>query len=226
MERFNVALDGPAGAGKSTVARLVAGELGFVYVDTGAMYRAVTWKAIQSGIAPDQEDQVAEMARLMRLELTPGEDGQQVIVDGVNVTREIRSPEINRSVSLYAQIPEVRRLLADKQKQMAARKGVVMDGRDIGTQVLPDAEVKVFLTASPRVRAERRHKEMDPPSVTVEELEREIAARDELDRTRKTSPLMQAEDAVLLDSSDLNLGEVVQRVLEICRSRVSGGKSL
>lgn len=223
MNKFNIALDGPAGAGKSTVARLVANELGFVYIDTGAMYRAVTWKVLELGIHADQTAKVIETAKAMDIVLQPGPTGQQVLVDGEDVTDRIRSAAINANVSLIAQIAEVRELLVSKQKAMAASKGVVMDGRDIGTQVLPDAEVKIFLTASARERAERRYKEMDKPAITVEQLELEIARRDKLDSEREVSPLVQAQDAVLLDSSNIPLQDVVGKVLELCRAKVSGG---
>jgi len=223
LNKFNIALDGPAGAGKSTVARLVANELGFVYIDTGAMYRAVTWKVLELGIHADQTAKVIETAKVMDIVLQPGPTGQQVLVDGEDVTDRIRSAAINANVSLIAQIAEVRELLVSKQKAMAASKGVVMDGRDIGTQVLPDAEVKIFLTASARERAERRYKEMDKPAITVEQLELEIARRDKLDSEREVSPLVQAQDAVLLDSSNIPLQDVVGKVLELCRAKVSGG---
>ncbi|GIP32368.1 (d)CMP kinase [Paenibacillus sp. J2TS4] len=224
MDKINVALDGPAGAGKSTVARHVAKALGYIYVDTGSMYRAVTWKALHSGIRPEDTPAVIAAAERMQLELSPAETGQQVYVDGENVTELIRSQEVNQAVSIIAQIPEIRRLLADKQKKLAASKGVVMDGRDIGSSVLPDAEVKVFLTASPRIRAERRFKELEPCNIDLDELEKQICLRDEMDRNRTHSPLVQAEDAVLIDSSDMDLPEVIEAVLKLCRFKVSGGR--
>lgn len=222
LEKINVALDGPAGAGKSTVARHVAKAMDYIYVDTGAMYRAITWKALQLGIRPEDTEAVIETARNMKLELFAHESGQQVYVDGENVTELIRSQEVNRAVSIIAQIPEVRQLLVEKQKKIAAAKGVVMDGRDIGSSVLPDAEVKIFLTASPRIRAERRFKEMNQPGIDLDELEKQICQRDEMDRNRVHSPLVQAEDAVLLDTSDMDLNEVVEAVLKLCRSKVTG----
>lgn len=223
MKKFNIAIDGPAGAGKSTIARLVAKELGFIYVDTGAMYRAVTWKVLQSGISLDDEKQIAQTAESTAIDLKPGDDRQLVFVDGIDVTDEIRSTEINKRVSEVARIPEVRTSLVHKQKRLATDKGVVMDGRDIGTQVLPDAEVKVFLTASVRKRAERRLLETSDPDITLEQLERDIAARDKMDRERETSPLVQAEDAILIDSTDMTLHEVVSAVLDLCRTKVTGG---
>lgn len=220
MGKFNVALDGPAGAGKSTVARMVAKELGYVYVDTGAMYRAITWKTLQQGIPMEDQAGIAGMAASTRIELLPGQSGQTVLVDGQDVTERIRSKEINLHVSHIAAIPEVRERLVAMQKTMASSKGVVMDGRDIGTSVLPDAEVKVFLTASARKRAERRYLEMDAAETTLPELEREIERRDQLDRGRAISPLRQAEDAVLLDSTEMSLDEVVNAVLELCRTKM------
>ncbi|WP_058304644.1 (d)CMP kinase [Gorillibacterium timonense] len=220
MNRFNIALDGPAGAGKSTVARLVASSLGFVYVDTGAMYRAVTWKVLQLGLRPDDAEEVARATREMDIKLARSDRGQLVYVDGEDITDYIRSAEINKCVSLIASNPQVRELLVDKQKALAEGKGVVMDGRDIGTKVLPDAEVKVFLTASARRRAERRYAEAARPDQTIEEMEAEISNRDRIDSSREVSPLRKADDAVLLDTTEMELAEVVDAVLSLCRSYV------
>jgi cytidylate kinase len=223
LGKINVALDGPAGAGKSTVARLVADALGFVYIDTGAMYRAVTWKILQVGLHPDQVEQVIGAASHMQIDLKPGDNGQKVFVDGIEVTNAIRSEAINRNVSFIARIPQIREILVELQKQMAASKGVVMDGRDIGTHVLPDAEVKVYLTASVSERAERRYKETANPTMTLEELEHEIALRDQMDEQREASPLIKAADAYLLDSTHISLSEVVDKVLDLCRTHAAGG---
>lgn len=225
MEKINIAIDGPAGAGKSTIARLVADTLGFVYVDTGAMYRAVTWMVLQEGISPSDTDRVVAIARSMKLELRPGPDGQLVFVGAEDVSGKIRTPAVNENVSDVAKIREVRELLVSKQKQMTAAKGVVMDGRDIGTHVLPDAEVKVFLTASPRIRAERRFKEMKEshPDLTIDQLEQDIARRDRIDEQREVSPLVRAPDAVLLDSTSMTIPEVVDSILELCRAKAPGG---
>ncbi|MGE6229360.1 (d)CMP kinase [Paenibacillus chitinolyticus] len=227
MTKFNIAIDGPAGAGKSTIARMVAGELGFVYVDTGAMYRAVTWKVLQDGVNPLDTEAVAKTAAGMKIELVPGPDGQLVFVDGRDVSTDIRTKLVTDQVSQIAAIAEVRRLLVDKQKQMAASKGIVMDGRDIGTHVLPDAEVKVFLTASVRKRAERRFQEVQGTAMatTLEEMEKDIARRDMLDEGREVSPLVQAADAVMLDSTDLTIPEVVESILEMCRMRTGGERA-
>jgi cytidylate kinase len=223
LMKFNVALDGPAGAGKSTVARLVAKALGFIYIDTGAMYRSVTWKMLQLGLKPEQTDLLIQTAAGMNIELKAGENGQRVFVDGEEVTEAIRSNAINHNVSYVAQIPEIRDILVEKQKRLAADKGVVMDGRDIGTKVLPGAEVKVYLTASARRRAERRFKEIGEAGITLEQLERDIRQRDTLDSERAVSPLRQATDAVLLDTTDISLDEVVTAVLELCRNKAHGG---
>jgi cytidylate kinase len=225
LEKYNIAIDGPAGAGKSTIARRVAEALGFVYVDTGAMYRAVTWRVLQQGISPTDTERVADIARNLRLELRPGPEGQQVFANGEEVTGYIRTPEVNANVSDVAKIREVREQLVKKQKEMTAAKGVVMDGRDIGTHVLPDAEVKVFLTASPRVRAERRFLELkdSQPELTVEQLEQDIARRDRIDEEREVSPLVRAPDAVLIDSTNMTIPEVVERILELCKARAPGG---
>ncbi|MFC5448062.1 (d)CMP kinase [Paenibacillus aestuarii] len=227
MDKFNIAIDGPAGAGKSTIARLVAGALGFVYVDTGAMYRAVTWKVQQEGLSPDQESEVIALANRMRIELVPTAEGQQVYVDGVDVTKAIRTIAITDHVSQIASIGAIRELLVAMQKQMAVSKGIVMDGRDIGTHVIPDAELKIFLTASVSERAERRFKEMQSSgtcTMTLEELAQDIARRDQLDQNREISPLRRADDAILMDSTSMTINEVVDEILGLCKSKVGGGK--
>jgi cytidylate kinase len=224
LEKFNIAIDGPAGAGKSTIARLVANSLGFVYIDTGAMYRSVTWYILQAGLTPEQETEVIAIAKLLDIRLAPGSDGQLVFVDGKDVTNEIRTSQVTNHVSQIAAIAEVRRVLTEKQKILAADKGVVMDGRDIGTHVLPNAELKVFLTASVRVRAERRYNEIkDRQNVTLAQLEQEIAVRDRMDEQRKTAPLIQAADAILLDTTEMAIPLVVERILELSRTEVGGG---
>ncbi|SEB64956.1 (d)CMP kinase [Paenibacillus sp. GP183] len=227
MQKFNIAIDGPAGAGKSTVARMVAGALGFIYVDTGGMYRAVTWKVLQEGLNPEQTADVIAVARRLEIELQPRPDGQQVWVDGVDVTKWIRSAEVNGYVSKIASIGEVRQILVTKQKRLATAKGVVMDGRDIGTQVLPDAELKIFLTASVHKRAERRFKEMQDGGdrdATLQQLEQDIARRDQMDQEREISPLVRADDALLIDSTTMSIPEVVDAILGLCRDKAGGGK--
>jgi cytidylate kinase len=226
LDKFNIAIDGPAGAGKSTIARLVANSLGFIYVDTGAMYRAVTWTILRANLTPEQEADVIAITERMEIRLAPGENGQQVFVDGGDVTTEIRSAEVTNNVSQIARIAEVRRILTVKQKQLAASKGVVMDGRDIGSHVLPDAELKVFLTASARTRAERRYKEIHAQrsDITLDQLEQEISSRDRMDEQRETAPLIQGPDAILLDTTVMTIPQVVERILDLCRTEVGGGK--
>ncbi len=224
MDKFNIAIDGPASAGKSTAARFVAQQLGFVYVDTGAMYRAVTWKSLSKGLGAEQADEIVRMANAMKLELLPGDNGQVVLVDGKDVTEEIRNAQVTANVSAISQIPDIRELLVKMQQQMAQAKGVVMDGRDIGTHVLPNAEVKIYLTASVKERAARRFEEIKhkQPELTLEQLEYEISERDRMDQEREVSPLRRAKDAILLDATELTIQQVCERILEI--SRASAGK--
>ncbi|MDP5273778.1 (d)CMP kinase [Chengkuizengella axinellae] len=224
--KINVAIDGPAGAGKSTIARLVSNELGYVYIDTGAMYRAVTLTAMNNGILPDQENDIVELTRGLDIELIPEENGQKVIVNGKDVTQSIRSNEINQQVSKFAGVSKLRKLLVMKQQQLASSKGVVMDGRDIATHVIPNAEVKIFLTASVEERASRRYKEMleKSPSIAIslEQLQKDISLRDQMDLERKASPLKMAEDAIKVDSTNMTILEVVQTIKELCIKKMGG----
>lgn len=225
--KINIAIDGPAGAGKSTVARWVAERLGYIYIDTGAMYRAVTWKSLERGLRPDAISDIVDIARQTTIELIPSSVGQKVLVDGLDVSEAIRSQTVTHSVSQVSSIAQVREILVRKQQDMAANKGIVMDGRDIGTKVIPDAEVKVFLTASVRRRAERRLLELKSKqvSITLPELEQEIEQRDRMDAGRAVSPLMKASDAVLLDSTEMDIPQVVESILALCREHMLDGET-
>ncbi|RAP76896.1 (d)CMP kinase [Paenibacillus montanisoli] len=223
--RINVAIDGPAGAGKSTVARRVAEQLGYIYIDTGAMYRAVALAANRAGISPGDADRLAELVKTIDIALEPGADGQTVWLGGENVTAAIRTREVTLKVSEIASHEAVRMRLVEMQRKLAASKGVVMDGRDIGTHVLPDAEVKVFLVASVKVRALRRYQELSESElVPIEQLEQEIAERDRSDESRDISPLIRAKDAEVLDSTDLTIDQVVEHILDVCRTKTAEAK--
>lgn len=218
---LTIAIDGPAGAGKSTVARKVAAALGYVYVDTGAMYRAVALKCLQLGVDVSDPEAVARAARAMdvRLESSGGEP--RVFVDGADVTEAIREPRVGEAVSLVAQVPEVREALVELQRRMGERGGVVMDGRDIGTVVFPSADVKVFLTAAEEERAARRHAELlaRGERVAYEEVLEALRRRDALDRSRSVSPLVKADDAVEVDSTGRPVESVVAEILALCQER-------
>jgi cytidylate kinase len=209
-QRRVVAIDGPAGSGKSTVARAVAGRLGLPYLDTGAMYRSVAFAALRARIDPADADAVAARARHCRIELDP--DGT-VRVDGVDATIEIRGPEVTRAVSLVAANPGVRAELRTRQREwLDAHGGGVLEGRDIGTVVVPDADLKVYLDADPEVRAARRSREVG--DLSYDEVAAELARRDALDEGRDDSPLATASDAMVIDTSDLSIDEVVERIAE------------
>ncbi|BDG60438.1 (d)CMP kinase [Caldinitratiruptor microaerophilus] len=214
-----IAIDGPAGAGKSTVARLVAARLGYLYVDTGAMYRAVTLKALREGVDPGDAEALARLVRDIDLVLEPGAEGVRVRLDGEDVTAEIRRPEVSRAVSAVAAVPAVRDRMLELQRALARQGGVVMDGRDIGSRVLPWADRKIFITASLAERARRRQRELAEAGVhaSLQEVEAEIARRDHLDSTRPHSPLVQVPDAIVIDTTGLTVDEVVTRVLDHCR---------
>ncbi|MBA4603706.1 (d)CMP kinase [Thermoactinomyces mirandus] len=218
MRRFLVAIDGPAGAGKSTVARKVADCLGITYVDTGAMYRAIAWKALNSGIDIMKEEEVAQLAESLDISLHP----EGICINDHLLKNEIRTPEITSLASVVAKMPKVRRVLVNKQQQIAEHQSVVMDGRDIGTNVLPCADVKIFLTASIEERALRRYKEMKAKGMAVEleQLKAELQKRDENDCTREIAPLKQAEDAVLIDSTHHSVTEIVEKILHLCRNKL------
>ena len=220
---FAIAIDGPAGAGKSTIARKVAAELSIIYVDTGAMYRAIGVYAIRKGVDTKNAPAVAALLPEISLELTYSEEqGQRIFLNGEDVSSEIRLPEMGMAASNGSAIPEVRAFLLEQQRGMAKRQSVIMDGRDIGTVVLPDAEVKIFLTASAEERARRRWKEFSEKGLpdTYEEILADVIRRDEQDMNRPIAPLKQADDAILLDSTALNFAETVEKVKEIIKERV------
>jgi len=217
--RIIVAIDGPAGAGKSTVARAVAGRLGFLHVDSGAMYRAVALWALENGIDPGDGPKVVPMAGSAEINL----NGGRVLLNGRDITADVRRPEVSQAASRVSAIPGVRRELVSKQQQYAAAASVVMEGRDIGTVVYPRAQVKIYLDASPEVRARRRVEELGGDYAQVLQ---EIRERDERDATRADSPLRQADDAVYVDTSDLDEEGVILAVLGIVRERTSNGRGV
>ncbi len=220
MKRLSIAIDGPAGAGKSSVAKILAKEMGYTYLDTGAMYRALTYESLRRGLSDAAA--IVRMAKTVSMRVMPGEDTMRVFLDEKEVTDFLRAPEVSAAVSSVSAIPEIRTRMVDLQRKLSAAGGTVLDGRDIGTVVLPHADVKIFLTASPHVRALRRFEEMKEknPSITVEEIEADIRERDEKDSTRATSPLRPAEDAIPLDNSDWTLAETAAAIRDICRNKM------
>ena len=209
---YKVAIDGPSGAGKSTIAKAVAKKLGIDYVDTGAMYRAVGYKASSQGVSPENREAIRSLLEDTDIDFVNGD----IVLDGTVVNDKIRTPEISKAASIYSAIPEVREKLVEIQRNMGARKSVIMDGRDIGTNVFKDAEYKIFLTASARERAERRFEELAAKgqNVSFDEVLRDIEKRDHDDMTRALNPLRKAEDAVEVDTTGLSIDEVIERVLK------------
>ena len=217
-----VAIDGPSGAGKSTAGRALAARLGYTYVDTGAMYRALTLKALRASLSPDAEGPLVDLAAETRIDLEDG--GQRVRLDGLDVTAEIRSREVTTASSRVSAHPGVRRDMVERQRRLGAGGGVVLDGRDIGTAVFPDAEAKFYLDADPSKRARRRQAEWSAAGsdVDIEELELEIRSRDAADSTRADSPLKRAKDATLVDTTELTPAEVVERMASVVAARRQG----
>lgn len=222
---YQIAIDGPAGAGKSTIAKIIAGRLGFIYVDTGAMYRAMALFFIDCGI--DVSDQTTLGKKCKEADITIQHiNGEQVVfLNGENVNNRIRTEEVGNMASVTSSNPEVRRKLVELQQKLAKSTDVVMDGRDIGTCVLPDADVKVYLTAGSRVRALRRYKELAAKGqdCDLDTIEQDIIERDRQDMTREISPLMRAEDAVLIDSSEMAIDEVAKAIVKLLEEKAGDG---
>lgn len=221
-KKISIAIDGPAAAGKSTVAKIAAEKLSYIYIDTGAMYRALTLKALCQNVNLQDEDILLEILQQTKISLFPGEKGQLVFLDEKEVTDEIRTAQVSNSVSFVAKHPLVRKEMVARQKILASGGGVVMDGRDIGTHVLPNAEVKIFLLASVEERALRRHNEnilKNFPS-DLEKLKEEIALRDKIDTERETAPLKKADDAIELDTTSLTIDQVVEKIMSYVHERI------
>ena len=221
MRKLSIAIDGPAGAGKSSVAKILARDMGYTYLDTGAMYRAVTYGALSEGITDKDRNRLDALAAGMDMEMVTEEDGLHILMGGKDVTGFLRTPEVSAMVSPIAAVPSVRKALVRLQRKFAAAGGVVLDGRDIGTVVLPNADVKVFLTASAAERARRRFAEIsgDRPRATLEEIEKNIILRDTMDSTRSESPLKQADGAVLIDNTGMTLEETAGAIMDLCRKK-------
>ena len=216
---YNVAIDGPAGAGKSTIAKLVAKEKGFIYVDTGAMYRGLAIHFLNQGIQADETEKVIKACQDAEVTIRYENGIQQVYLNGANITSRLRDEEVGNMASMTSAIPEERAKLLELQQNLARTQNVIMDGRDIGTCVLPNADVKIFLTASVETRAKRRYEELMAKGVpcNLEEIESDIRERDYRDMKREIAPLKQAEDAVKVDSSYMTIPEVVDKIVELCR---------
>lgn len=219
---IQVAIDGPASAGKSTVAKILAKELGYIYCDTGAMYRALTYQAIKNKIEVTDEKQLVHLLKEMIISFEPNKDNQKVFINGEEVTEAIRLTDVTNAVSAVSAHGEVRKELVKRQQEIAAHGGVVMDGRDIGTAVLPTAEVKIFLIASVEERAERRYKENLSKGIpaSLEVLKQEITDRDYKDSHRAVSPLTQAKDAIRVDTTSLSIEEVVEKIRELIQIKL------
>ena len=220
--KIAVAVDGPAGAGKSSISKIVAKKLGYLYIDTGAMYRSVTWAVLHNHI--DVNNQTAVEALLPELDLTmeASDDSCKVFIAGQDVTNFIRTPQVNNAVSIVASYKGVRQYLVERQRLMAEAGGVILDGRDIGSVVLPNAELKIYLTASVEARAMRRYLEVKGTvnEQTLEGIKESVMQRDDMDKNRKESPLIQVEDAVLFDSSEMTFDETVERILHLVQERI------
>ena len=215
---FNIAIDGPAGAGKSTIAKLAASELSYIYVDTGAMYRAIGLYVYRKHVPEEDTNAIGETAKETEVSIRYIDGERHVYLNGEDVSEEIRKEHIGHMASVVGAVPAVREHLLSLQRQIAQENDIIMDGRDIGTHVLPEADVKIYLTASVKIRAQRRYKELVEKGVQcdLKEIEKDIEERDYRDMTRKIAPLKKAEDAILVDSSDMTLKEVVNTISRYC----------
>lgn len=224
---YNIAIDGPAGAGKSTIARRVAKKLSFIYVDTGAMYRAMALYLLRKEVNKDDTEQIGNICQDAEISIEYQNGEQIVLLNDENVNSYLRTEEVGNMASVSSAVPRVREKLLSLQRKLARDMSVVMDGRDIGTTILPDADVKIYLTASSLTRAKRRYLELQEKGTVcnLDEIQKDIEERDQRDMNREISPLRQAEDAVLVDSSDLTIQQVVDRILQIFRSKTAGEKS-
>jgi CMP/dCMP kinase len=217
-----IAIDGPAGSGKSTLAALLARKYIYINIETGAMYRALAFKAIESGVSLDDEKKLAELAKESRIELVPNPDGNRVLLDGMDVTECLRSQEVTDAASKVSVHPAVREWMVAAQQKMGAGGGIVMEGRDIGTKVFPNADVKIFLDAAPEIRGTRRFQQSPAEAAHEASVVAELQARDQRDRTRANSPLAAAADAVLIDSTYLTLDQVLARAVEVIEEKLFG----
>ncbi|MGP4077013.1 (d)CMP kinase [Halobacillus sp. K22] len=226
MDTMTIAIDGPAAAGKSTVAKRVAEKLSLIYVDTGAMYRALTWKALNNNVSLENEQKLAQLLKDTDLRLVQTDNGQRVILDGEDVSDDIRSSDVTNQVSIASKHKDVREEMVSRQQELVNQQGVVMDGRDIGTHVLPDADVKIFMIASVEERAERRHKENQSKGFDsdLELLKEEIRRRDDIDSNREVAPLVKAEDAIIVDTTSLTIEEVVEQIIKVVNEKERGRK--
>jgi cytidylate kinase len=225
LKKLIIAIDGPVGSGKSTLARRVAALMGYVYIDTGAMYRAVAVKALRRGVPLEAADELTALAGNTRIDLQAQDDSQRVLLDGEDVTAAIRTPEVAQAASKVAVVPGVRQVLVAEQRRAGAQGGVVMEGRDIGSVVFPDAELKIFLTASPEIRAERRWREHQQKgdAIDLPRTLEEIHERDRRDQGRTSSPLVRAKDAVVVDSTAMEPEEVARLVVLLAKTHAATG---